>query len=123
MRSYTVHLPAAARGAAPELVGEGFSIGALLFGPLWLLSHRAWIPAAFDLVLGILVAALTHGGAMAALLLALAVAQGTFGNELRRWSLAWRGRQVVHVVAAPDIDSAYGRLLLLRPDLRPAVAS
>ena len=50
-------------GAAPVLVREGFAWGALLFGPLWLAAHRAWIPAALALAAGILILALTSGAA------------------------------------------------------------
>ena len=46
MRFWTAHIRA---GAAPVLVREGFSWGALLFGPLWLAVHRAWIPAVLAL--------------------------------------------------------------------------
>ena len=51
MRVWTVHLPPPTDRAgrpsrrSPVLVQEGFSWGAFLFGPLWLLAHRLWLSA------------------------------------------------------------------------------
>ena len=42
MKGWTAHVKP---GRRPVLVKEGFSWGAFLFGPLWMLSHKAWIPA------------------------------------------------------------------------------
>jgi hypothetical protein len=98
------------------LVREGFSWGALLFGPFWLLSHRAWIPGVLALAAGVALAFAPPplGGLMEWL---LAWALGLFGQDLRRWSLERAGYDLVHVVAAPDADSALARLLERRPDL------
>ena len=52
MRFWTAHIRA---GAAPVLVREGFSWGALLFGPLWLAVHRAWIAAVLALAASVLI--------------------------------------------------------------------
>jgi hypothetical protein len=41
--TYTAHIRADRKLV---LVKEAFSWGAFLFGPLWLLAHRAWIAAA-----------------------------------------------------------------------------
>ncbi len=101
---------------------EGFAWGALFFGPIWLALHRAWIAAAIDLALGVLAAALVHGAAGPVLLLALAVLQGMFGNDLRRAGLARRRFLLAHVVAARDRDAALARLLALRPDLSRSLA-
>ena len=50
MRVFTVHTPPAENASAAEpmplLLAEGFCWAALLFGPLWLLAHRLWWPAA-----------------------------------------------------------------------------
>ena len=40
------------------LVREGFSWGALLFGPLWLAVHRAWIAAVLALAASVLIVVL-----------------------------------------------------------------
>ncbi len=114
MRIYTAHtLPR----RPPVLVREGFSWGALIFGPFWLLAHRAWIAGVLALCAGILIAALAKGDLATELLLALAWLLGLFGQDLRRWSLSRRGFTLVHVVAARDQDSALARLLERRPDL------
>ncbi len=114
MRFWTGHLR---RGVPPLLVGEGFSWGALLFGPLWLAAHRAWIPAALALAAGILILALTTGPTGPALMLALAVWLGLSGHDLRRWTLRQRGFALFEVVAARDEADAFAKLLARRPDL------
>ncbi|HEY2617211.1 MAG TPA: DUF2628 domain-containing protein [Acetobacteraceae bacterium] len=114
MRFWTAHIRA---GAAPVLVREGFSWGALLFGPLWLAAHRAWIAAALTLAAFVLIAVLTRDGAAAALLTALIVLLGLSGNDLRRWSLDHRGFLLAQVVLARNELEALGRLLERRPDL------
>lgn len=117
MRIWTVHTKP---GAAPELVPEGFSWGAAVFGWLWLLLHRAWLPAlllfAATLALGTLVPAQLDP----LLLLAAFVLQGCFGQDLRRWSLDRRGYALDQVVAARGTDAAWMRLGDRRPDLARA---
>lgn len=114
MRFYTVHLRA---GAEPVLVPEGFSWGAAIFGPIWLVSHRSWIPAALALAAGAAIGVLARGTAAAILWLAYVWLLGLVGNDLRRWSLAARGYALVHVVAARDAEAAHARLFAARPDL------
>lgn len=115
MKIWTVHLR---DGHAPELVREGFSPGALLFGPLWLLAHRAWIPAALLFAAWVLVAAFAPPAGAAALVLAA----GLLGHDARRWSLALGGWKLATVVAARDEEAAFGRLMAARPDLIPDAA-
>jgi hypothetical protein len=119
MRTYTAHLR---QHQSPELVREGFSWGAAIFGPLWLLAHRAWIPAALVLLACAIVAAFTHGVLFDVLWLGIAWTMGLCGQDLRRWNLALRGYGIAHVIAARDEDSAYGRLLAARPDLLTGAA-
>jgi hypothetical protein len=119
VRFWTAHVRP---GSEPVLVREGFSWGALFFGWLWLLLHRAWIPAILLLASGIVIAALTSGDTRLLLLGALAVLQGLFGNDLWRWSLERRGYTLAHVVAAANADGALLRLLQRRPDLAEALA-
>jgi hypothetical protein len=104
-------------GTEPVLVREGFAWGALLFGPLWLAAHRAWIPAALALAAGILILALTAGATAAALMLALAVWLGLSGHDLRRWSMRQRGFTLFEIIAARDETDAFAKLLERRPDL------
>ena len=88
LRFWTAHLR---QGTAPVLVREGFSWGALCFGPFWLAVHRAWIPAALVLVATVLIIFLTTDGVSVALMSALTLLLGLSGHDLRRWSLDHRG--------------------------------
>jgi hypothetical protein len=115
VRFYTAHIRS---GAAPVLVREGFSWGALFFGPLWLAAHRAWVPAAVSLAAFVLIVVLTEGGLAAALLVSMIVLIGLSGHDLRRWSLDHRGYVLSQVVTARDELDATARLLERRPDLK-----
>jgi hypothetical protein len=112
---YTAHIRS---GTPPVLVRDGFSWGALFFGPLWLAAYRAWIAAALSLAAFVLIIVLTEGGVAAALLIALAILLGVSGHDLRRWSLDHRGYLLSQVVAARDELEATARLLERRPDLK-----
>lgn len=112
MRHFTALL---APGRAPVLVREGWSWGAFLFGPFWLLAHRAWVPGAAAFVLFALACGVR--GAAGPLLGVLAVAAGVFGRDLLRWSLERRGYHLAHVIAARNVEAALARLLAARPDL------
>ena len=115
MKFYTAHTRS---GVAPVLVRDGFSWGALFFGPLWLAVHRAWIAAALSLAAFVLVIAFTDGGFATALLIALIALLGLSGHDLRRWSLDHRGYLLSQVVSARDELEAMARLLQRRPDLK-----
>jgi hypothetical protein len=114
VKFWTAHVR---RSNAPVLVREGFSWGALLFGPIWLAAHRAWIPAVLAAVAFILILALLHGDAADWLLAALVLLLGLSGHDLRRWSLDHRGYLQTQVVAARNETEALQRLLERRPDL------
>jgi uncharacterized protein DUF2628 len=115
VRFYTAHIRS---GAAPVLVREGFSWGALFFGPLWLAAHRVWIPAVVSLATFVLIVVVTDDGLAAALLTALVMLLGFSGHDLRRWSLDHRGYLLAQVVTARDELEAMARLLERRPDLK-----
>jgi hypothetical protein len=115
VRFWTAHVRS---GAAPVLVREGFSWGALLFGPLWLAVHRAWIPAVLTLVATVLIVVLARDELATALLIALILLLGLSGNDLRRWSLDHRGYLLSQVIAAHNELEALAGLLERRPDLR-----
>ena len=114
MKVWTVHLK---DDAAPVLVREGFNFGALLFGPIWLAAHRAWLPAVFAFAASLAIGATTVDGARAVLEAGLALLLGLSGNDLRRWSLARRGFILAEVVTARNAEGAFERLLNRRPDL------
>lgn len=113
MRVWSVHTRAE---TAPVLVREGFSWGALCFGPIWLFAHRAWIAGVLTLCAGVL-ALLAPEPFAPVLLTGLAWLTGVFGTDMIRWSLARRGFVLVHVVAAASEDAAFARLMAARPDL------
>jgi hypothetical protein len=114
VNTYTALLKA---DAEPVLLREGFSWGALILGPLWLVAHRAWIAAAISLAVCVLIAALAPEPGGGILQAGVALILGLTGNDLHRWALERRGYLVVHVVAAPGTDAAWLRLLTYRPDL------
>ncbi len=117
MRVYTVHTR---EGDEPVLVPEGFSWGAAIFGPIWLLAHRVWIAGV--LALGVTIAAglLPQPEWRIVAALALAWVFGLWGQDFRRWSLARRGFVLCHVVSGRTGDAALGRLLDAYPDLAAA---
>jgi hypothetical protein len=116
MRVYTSHVKA---GDLPVLVGEGFSIGAALFGWLWLLWWRAWIAAVILFALDILLWRAPASPFAGAVSIAVFVLQGLFGRDIVRWSLGRSGYAAGPVVAAPTHDGALLRLLTERADLTP----
>jgi hypothetical protein len=105
-------------GTPPVLVREGFSWGALFFGPIWLALHRAWIPAAISLAAFVIIGFTTHDIVQAALLVALIVLLGLSGYDLRRWSLDQRGFLLAQVVTGRSELEALTHLLERRPDLK-----
>jgi hypothetical protein len=114
MRVWTAHEKP---HAPPLLMREGFSWGALLFGPIWLGCNRAWLAAGATLLLIVSILALAGPPASTVLLLGLAVLTGLFGRDLVRWSAAHRGYAETHVIAARTEDDARLRLMASRPDL------
>lgn len=114
MRFWTAHLRS---DSPPVLVREGFSWGALVFGPLWLAWHRAWIAAVLSAAAAALILELTAGAAAAVLMCGLAALLGLSGHDLRRWSITHRGYMLTQVIAARSEAEALGRLLAQRPDL------
>jgi hypothetical protein len=118
MRIYTAHL---APGRAPRLVREGFSLGAFVFGPLWLFAHRAWVAGVIALALliaiGVLASAVHGSNTGWILLLGYAALLGWNGRDLCRWSLARQGYDESHVLAGRDSDAAYARLITCDPTL------
>lgn len=102
-------------GRAPVLVPQGFSFFAFLFGPLWLLFHAAFLPAAFA-VMFLSVLQGGFGAYAGPAVFCLALATGIFGNELRGWSLRLRGFELSHIVGGSKHDAAYARLLQVHPE-------
>jgi hypothetical protein len=103
--------------ASPMLVSEGFSFGALFFGPIWLAAHRAWRPALAMVALTLLIFFFTHLPATMILILGLAVLAGFSGRDLVRWSVRRRGFLETAVVTGRNQYDAHARLLEARLDL------
>jgi hypothetical protein len=125
MRVWTVHVPPTTdrmgrpSRRAPLLVREGFSWGALLFGPVWFLAHRLWLPAVLWLAAAAAALLLARlGGAV--VLPAAHFLLACHARDLWRRLLARRGYAQAHVVAEHDRDRALARLLAARPDLASA---
>jgi len=115
VKFWTAHIRT---GAAPVLVREGFSWGALCFGPVWLAIHRAWIAAVLTLAAIVLIVALADDSTEMVLLAGVILLLGLSGHDLRRWSLGNRGYRLAQVIAARDELEALERLLNRRPDLK-----
>jgi hypothetical protein len=103
--------------ATPILVREGFSFGALIFGPFWLAAHSAWWPALASFLLAIVIVVVANAPASTVLFFGLMVLLGFSGRDLVRWSLSRRGYLESSVVTGRNEDEAQCRLLDARPDL------
>ena len=114
MRIFTTHLR---KDAVPVLIREGFSVGAALFGWLWLLWHRAWIPAALVFAAQMVMVRIATPSSAGAICLGVIMLQGLFGRDMVRWAMDRRGYVDGPVVAAIDQDAALARLLTERSDL------
>jgi len=115
VKLYGAHLKA---DAEPVLVPEGFSPGALIFGPLWLAAHRAWVAAGLSFAAFVFIAVLAPEPAGTILSAGLAIVLGLVGNDLRSNALEQRGYVLLHVLAARGRDEAWMRLIAARPDLK-----
>ncbi len=125
LRVYTVHTPAArtqrwdALDQLPELVKEGFSWPAFLFGFVWSLTQRMWLVSA-----ALLLVATALGVAFEAMgvdqittsfvFFAIAVLVGMFANDWKRAALQRRGYRADGVVTAANLETALRRYLDLR---------
>jgi hypothetical protein len=102
MQTFTVHeppSPAADRVDRAEslvFIKEGFSWGAALFGPLWLLAHRLWWPllgyvVVYGAIEAVRLARLIDQRWIGLVLFALNLLLAFEGDSLRRWALDRRG--------------------------------
>jgi hypothetical protein len=119
MPVYTVHAPAVTDASIVAtdrfaFVRDGFHFWAMVFGPLWLLSHRLWLAligwiAALAMV-DFGMKALGAGG-MAVLLanFLIALLMGFEAASLRRWTLSRRSWRQLDIVVADDEESAERR--------------
>ena len=118
MKSYTAHTKP---DCPPVVLLEGWSWGAAVFGPFWLLLHRAWIPAVPFGAAALLAMVLAPLGLAGLIGLGFGVLAGLLGRDAVRWSLERRGYLLTHVMAARDADGALARLLHARADLQASL--
>ena len=124
MGIYTVHI----KGSSDEpsaferavFVRDGFAWWAFVFGPLWLLWHRAWLALLIWTLLQIGIGALVHMHvipmlAQSAIELIIALALGFEGSSLRRYVLHRRGFRWVDVVQERRLVDAERRFFARQP--------
>ena len=134
MRFFTVHaapaIPASVPDAGvapvevakpPVLLREGFSWPAFILGPFWFAWHFLFAPAAAMLALIAAAVLLLPPAVGAVVVLGLHILAGLEARDARRAWFARHGMPAVAVVAAPDLDTAWSRLMRERPDLVRAV--
>jgi hypothetical protein len=118
MAVYTVHEPPPRRSATAEperfiFVRDGFSLAALLFGPLWMLRHRMWLALLGYVVVVVALAALLHLHGSAAVdgpvWVLLAFLLGFEAATLRRFTLGRRGYRNIGLVVGDDLELAERR--------------
>jgi hypothetical protein len=119
MPVYTVHAPVAPDASIVAadrfaFVRDGFHFWAMVFGPLWLLSHRlwlallGWIAALAVIDLGMI----ALGAGVMAVLLAnglIALLMGFEAASLRRWTLSRGNWRQLDVVVGDDEEAAERR--------------
>lgn len=110
MRIYTTHR----RAEQLRLVPEGGSLAALVFGPVWLAVHGAWLAALAGAIVELLLGRAVGSHLLApwsvACLACVVVGIGMFGQDLRRLELAAGGFVPAGVVAGRSVDEALLRL-------------
>lgn len=127
MRLFTIHaeLPPSPgpegwpepKARAPILLREGFCLAAAVFGALWAAWHRLWLEAALLLALTVAAVLWLPDPVDGFAIMALHVLWGFEARDRQRARLARRGQPLAAVVAAPDAEIAWFRLMRERPDL------
>ena len=112
MSVYTVHVQETdALAWKARFIREGFSWGALIFGPIWLLTHRLWVAFLVYCLALVSIEAMVHllhladwtsalMGELAGLYLALE------GNQLQRKALERSGWPMVDIVSGVNLEAA-----------------
>lgn len=133
MVTYTVHEPPDPpadridRAERIEFIRDGFSWGAFLLTPVWLLLRRLWLPFVAFMAVAIAIAAAfdaLDAGTQWAVYLALA-AQMVVGYEagtLRRWSLDRRGWRRLGSVSGRNREECERRFFTAWLERQPAIS-
>jgi hypothetical protein len=104
-------------------VREGFSIAAFIFQPFWALWNRMWLTAAILVAIAITISTLITNDALRSLAsLAIALVFGFAANDLRRRSLALKGKEDLGLVAGESQEEAELRFYLAKPTQTMAAA-
>jgi hypothetical protein len=106
---------------------ERFSLGAFLFGPLWIIWRRLWVVLIIYLVVvGFIEYGLQAVGigwaALACVYVLIQLLIGLEATSLRRWTRVMRGWRDCGVVVADDLEMAERRFFDARAAFRPAVS-
>ncbi len=120
MVTYTAHernsdlTDIAARAEGIVFVKEGFAWAALVFPFLWLIYHRMWVVLTgfFAIVVAIETGIFALGLADEVAVMTTIALSGIFAlqaNDLRRWSLARRGYQLVELMSGRDLGECEER--------------
>lgn len=122
MIAFTVHEPPEPpadrldRGAVLEFIREGFSWGAAILGPVWLIAQRAWL--ALLVYIAVLVAGFTvlelariGSGAELAFLAGVHFLLGAEAASLKRWQLQRRGWLMLGTVSGRSEEECEQRFL------------
>ncbi|MGX9966454.1 DUF2628 domain-containing protein [Roseomonas sp. F4] len=127
MRLFTVHAEAPPppgpegwpepKSRPPVLVKEGFAFWAAVLGPIWFLANRLWWEALAMFALVIAAGLLLPEAWASVVIPALHVLAGFEARDRLRARLMRRGQPLAAVVAAPDREIAWFRLMQQRPDL------
>lgn len=102
-----------------RFVRDGFSFGAFLFGPLWMIRHRLWLVllcwvlvmagfAVIHMALGV------PSGARVLVALLVSLLVGLESGTLRRWTLLRAGWHDAGIVVADDFEAAEQRYFSVR---------
>jgi hypothetical protein len=117
MAIYTVHEPprrdadVLAHTDRFRFIRDGFSWGAFLFGPLWMLRHRLWLVLLLYLIVlaVVLVGLRTSPVGMVAAVELVSLLIGIEASSLRRWTLGRRRWTGLGVVVGDDLEAAERR--------------
>jgi hypothetical protein len=133
MLTFTVHEPPDPpadridRAERLAFVRDGFSWGAALFTPIWLLAHRLWWPfvayAAVEVLIALLgQSALVHSGWITLAGLSLGLVVGFEADTLRRWQLARRGWTTIGAVSGRNAEDCERRFFDMWLPTQPILA-
>lgn len=133
MSRYTVHVPKLAETRMQALeravfVRDGWSWGALFFGPFWLLWHRHYLVGVLALVgegllFGALDALPVHASAVGAAHMLISLLFALEGASLRRFALARSGYAETGLVSGAGLDEMERRYFASLASEAPVVVA